>query len=237
MLKNADRIGQPLQMIQRELGEFEELLSQSLDREPRAITAPVVAARLAERREIMVGGLAPDHPAAGKVSPFAHRIEARLVVQQAAHRRRDRRVVTERHKHAAIPRQQLLGMPVGRRDDRFAAAERIAERAGGGLRFAQIGGDVDICRADELFQLLELDEAVVEGDVLRHARFLGQTLKAKPVGFAFRTQEVRMGRAQHDVDQIRMLPGDLRQRPDYVLDPLARGQQAEGQQHLLALDP
>ena len=64
MLKDADRIGQPLHMIQRELGELDGLLSQGLHREPRAMMMPVVAARLAERCEIMMGRLAPDHPAA-----------------------------------------------------------------------------------------------------------------------------------------------------------------------------
>ena len=237
MLKNADRIGQPLHMIECELRELEGLLSQGLDREPRAVMVPVVGPCLAERFEIMMRRLAPDHPAARKVSPFAHRIEARLVLQQSAHRGRDRRAVPERHEHTSIPGQQLLGMPVGRRDDRFATAERKTERAGGGLRLAEVGGDIDVRGADELLQLLELHEAVVEGDVLRHARFLSKTLQAQPVGFAFRAHQMRMGRAKHDVDQVRILPGDLRQRPDHVLDPLARGEQPEGQQHLLALDP
>ena len=80
-------------------------------------------------------------------------------------------------------------------------------------------------------------EAVVEGDVLPHPQLLGQTLQAEPVAFAFRAHEMRMGRPEHDIDQIRILPDDLGQRPDHVLDPLARGEQAEGQQHLLALDP
>ncbi len=128
-------------------------------------------------------------------------------------------------------------MPVGRRDDRFATAERITERAGGGLRFAEIRGDIDVRRADELFQLLDLHETVVEGDVLPHSQFLGKTLQAQPVGFAFCAHEVRMGCPKHDIDQIGMLPGDLRQRLNHVLDPFARGEQAEGQQHLLVLDP
>ncbi len=224
-------------MIEREIGQLEGLLSQGLDREPGPVVVPVVAARLPERCEIMMGRLAPDHPAACKVSPPAHRIEALLVVQQTAHRRRDGSTVAERHEHAAVPGQQLLGMPVGRRDDRIATTERITERAGGRLRFAEVGGDIDVRRADELLQLLDLHETVVEGDVRRHAQFLGKTLQAQPVGFAFRAHEVRMGCPKHEIDQIRMLPGDLGQRLNHVLDPLARGEQAEGQQHLLALDP
>ena len=94
MLKDADRIGEPLHVIQRELGELERLLSQGLDREPRAMVMPVVAARLAERGEVVVGDLAPDHLAAQQVGTFAHRIEARLVLQQTVHRRRDGRAVT-----------------------------------------------------------------------------------------------------------------------------------------------
>jgi hypothetical protein len=62
----------------------------------------------------------------------------------------------ERHEHATILDQQLLGVPIGRRDDRFATAERIAERAGGGLCFVEIGGDIDVRRADELLQLLKV---------------------------------------------------------------------------------
>jgi hypothetical protein len=45
-----------------------------------------------------------------------------------------------------------------------------------------------------------------------------------------------MGRPQHDIDQIWILSDDLGQRLDHVLDTLARGEQSEGQQHLLVLD-
>ena len=78
--------------------------------------------------------------------------------------------IAKRHQHAAAVGQQFLGVPVGRRDDRLAAAERVGQRAGGDLRRFKVRRDVDVGRADELDQLVQLDEPVVEDDVLADAQ-------------------------------------------------------------------
>ena len=46
---------------------------------------------------------------------------------------------------------------------------------------------------------------------------------------------LRMRRAEHDINHVRMLRENRRQRFDDVLDPFVRREQAEGQQHRLAL--
>ena len=47
---------------------------------------------------------------------------------------------------------------------------------------------------------------------------------------------VRMRGTDHDIDDVRVLRQDLRQRRDHVLDSLVGREQAEAQQHHLAFD-
>ena len=78
------------------------------------------------------------------------------------------------------------------------------------MKIATVGLDlaIDVRRADELLQLLKVlqNGCKRRRDVLPHSRFLRQTLQAEPIAFAFRAQEVRV-MVDHDIDQIRMLPG------------------------------
>ena len=128
-----------------------------------------------------------------------------LIVQEIGHGAGDALAVLEGHEDATVLGQQLFGMPVRRRNDRLAAAESIAERAGSRLFFDEIGGEIDVGSTDELFELLKPDEAVVKGDVLTHAQFFSKALQPQSVAFTLHAQQVRMGRTKHDVDEIRML--------------------------------
>ena len=143
-----------------------------------------------------------------------------FIAQQPDHFARDGPGIAERHEHAAILGEQLRRVPVRRRDHRLARAERIRQRAGGNLRFVQIGSEVQVGHANELLQLVQLDETIVEDDVLLDFVFLGQPFEAQPVGFPLFAQQVGMGGAQHDIDDIRELRENLRQRIEHVLDPL-----------------
>ena len=120
-------------------------------------------------------------------------------------------------------------MPVRRRDDRLAAAEGVGQRARGDLRRVQVGGDVDVGRPDELGQLVQLDEPVVEDDVPLDAELAGQALEAQPIALALLADQLRMGRAEDDVDEVRDLREDLGDGPEHVLDALVGREQAEGQ--------
>ena len=73
-----------------------------------------------------------------------------------------------------------------------------------------------------MLQFIELDEAVVEGDVLLHAQLRRQPLQFEAVELALGAQEVRVCHPENDVDQVWMLPGDLRQRAEHILEPYAR---------------
>lgn len=49
------------------------------------------------------------------------------------------------------------------------------------------------------------------------------------IGFAFMGDQMGVGSAQHDIECIGMRRSDRRHRLDHRLDPLVRGEQAEGQ--------
>ena len=113
----------------------------------------------------------------------------RIACRRVSSRKRSqisRARAAESPKGTSTPRpvgQQLLGVPVGRRDDGLAATERVGQRARGDLRGVQVGRDVDVGHADEFEQLVDLDEPVVEAHVLLDAQALGQPLQADPVPF------------------------------------------------------
>ena len=132
----------------------------------------------------MLGRLFPDHLAAGHVRPLAHGVASAFVAQQAADLARHRARIPERDEHAAAIGEQLLCMPIRRRNHGFAATERIGERARGDLRFVEIRRDVKVRGADELLQIFKFYEPVVEDDVLLEFVFFGKDLEGEPVGFA-----------------------------------------------------
>ncbi len=144
--------------------------------------------------------------------------------------------VAEGDEHAPVLVEQLLRMPVGGGDDRLAAAEGVGERARGRLGGVKIGGDIDVADAEEDLQLLLVDEAVVEADVPPDAEILRQPLEAEPVGLAVFPHQVRVGRAEDDVDQVGKFFDDGRDGAQHRLDPLVGREEPEGEEHVLALD-
>ncbi len=100
-------------------------------------------------------------------------------------RRRRWRRIGEGNENAALFGKQLLGVPVRRRDDRLARTERVGQRAGGDLRFVEVGREVDVGGAYELLEFLERDEPVVKNDLFRDAERLDKRFEPVPVFFAF----------------------------------------------------
>ena len=129
--------------------------------------------RPAKRLGIAVGDAAPHHVAAEQPGPLSHRVPPGVVVQEARDLAGNRRGIPKGHEHAAAVCQQFPSVPVGCRDHRLAAAERVGQCARGDLVLAEIGGDVDVGRTDEGEQLRHLDVAIVEDDVPRHAEVVG----------------------------------------------------------------
>lgn len=81
-------------------------------------------------------------------------------------------------------------------------------------------------------QLLLRGVAVLEAHVARNAARLGQRLQPLQVRLALTPQQVRMRRAQHDVEKIGEPFDQRRQAFDDGFDALVRREQAKRQQHL-----
>ena len=190
-----------------------------------------------ERVHVMVGDVAPDHLSAQHVGLLAHGVAARLIVEKRADFPSQGGRVTERHQHSPPVGQQLLGVPVRRGDDALAATKCIGQGPRGDLRGVEIRRDVDVGHADEFEQFVDLDEAVVEAYVGLDTQGLGQPLQADPVTLTLLSDQVGMGRPEHDVNEVGKFLEDRRHRAEHVLDPLVRGEQPERQRDVLALDP
>ncbi len=235
VLQQAGVVGHAPQMVEAQGRQLDRPPVERLDGK-RGCAVAAFGAGAAEALHVALGNLRPDHLAPEQVGPLAHGVALGVVVQQADHLLGQRRRVAERNQHAALVGQHLLGIPVGGGDDRLARADGVGQRAGGDLARVQVGGDVEVGRADELGQLLDADEAVVENDLALDALLLGQPLQRQAVALAVMAQDVGVGRAEDDVDDFGMLLQNGRQGFDDRFDALVGRQQAERQQHRLALD-
>ena len=90
-----------------------------------------------------------------------------------------------------------------------------------------VRSDIDVRRANELNHLLGTDKAVVEDHLRFHADFLRQSLQVRAIVIAFAAENVRMGRACDDVDDILVLRQNVGQRLNHIFDSLVRREQAE----------
>src|SRR5271170_5860728 len=70
------------------------------------------------------------------------------------------------HEDAAAVSQQFLGMPIWRRDDRFAQPKTVGQRARCHLGFVKIRRDVDIAHRDEVEQRRLIDKPVEKSDMI-----------------------------------------------------------------------
>ena len=90
-------------------------------------------------------------------------------------------------------RQQLLGVPVRRRDHCLAVAQRVGERARDDLGGVQVGRHVQIGGPQELAQLFQGHEAIVEHDVVGDAELARPHLKVEAVLLSLLALDVRDG--------------------------------------------
>src|SRR4051812_5029142 len=111
-----------------------------------------------------MGDVAPDHLPAMQVSLFPKAMAAAFVAQKSADFLGNCLGITKRHENAATVRQQLLRVPVGSRNHRFAATESISEGAGGDLRLVEVRRHVNVGGRQEFLEFAQFHEAVIKDD-------------------------------------------------------------------------
>src|SRR5271170_1505590 len=111
----------------------------------------------------------PNHRAAAGVSKLTHRISSRMVSKQSRDFGTDFLGIVKWHQNAAALRQQLLGMPIWRRDDRFTQPKTVGQRARCHLGFVKIRRDVNIAHRDEVEQRRLIDKPVEKNDMILNA--------------------------------------------------------------------
>ena len=111
-------------------------------------------------------------------------------------------------------------MPVRCRDDRFAGAKGISQRARRYLRLIKLRSNVEVRAADELLQWFQRHVAIVKNNVPADTPLLDEALQLFPVSLPFPRQQVRMRGTQDDIDDVRVPFEDCRKRFDDMLDAL-----------------
>ena len=140
----------------------------------------------------------------------------------------------KRDNHASLLREQFLGVPVGRGDNCLAGSKRDGQRAGDNLRLLPVGSDVNIGRAHVLDKFFSTDKAIVQNQVGRNTKLLGQRLQLFAVALAFAPPDMGMRHSGDDIHHIRMPRQNRRQRPNHVFNALVWREQAECKQNGLA---
>src|SRR5712692_2934518 len=119
--------------------------------------------------------------------------------------------IAEWHQHASFFGKHLFSIPVGRRDNCLAGAQRVGERAGSDLRSVKIRSNINVRRADELDEFLQTDKSVVEDHLTLDAFLMSQPFYVQPIPFTVALDHMRMGCAKNDVNDIRMPGQNVRQ--------------------------
>ena len=137
--------------------------------------------------------------------------------------------VPKGHQNTAVFRQQFRGMPIRGRNHGLTGAKRVSQRARRDLRLVKVGRNIEVRRANEFFQFLEFDEAVVENDVLLDLVLFGQDFQAETIGLPALLQLVGMRRSQDDINNVREFRQNLRKSVQDMLNSLVGRKQPERQ--------
>ena len=111
---------------------------------------------------------------------------------------------------ADIVGKKFAGMNEGGRDNCPAERDRIRERPRGNLIQVGIGREIDIAKFDLVEQLLDIQKAIVPGNIIGHAEALGQLFQSLPIGLAFGRDECGMCRADDAIQDVGILRGNGR---------------------------
>jgi hypothetical protein len=95
------------------------------------------------------------------------------------------------------------------------------------LGLVEVGGDVDVRRADVFAQFGVRDVAIDEKDIAVDAEAAREALELQAVILAALAQQVRMGGAEDNIDEARVGFDDFRQCLDDMLDALVGREQSK----------
>ena len=136
-------------------------------------------------------------------------------------------MIVEREQAAAAAREQLLRVPIRRRNHGCARAHRVGKRAARHLRLVEIGTDEDVRREQIAVQLLVGDELAAKRHVVADAELLGLALEHRSIRLAFAPNDDRMRGADDEVHDVREPANHGGQRSDHRLDAFVAAEQPE----------
>ena len=208
MLDDAGVVGHAQQMVEAQLRQA------ARPRRHQAVNPPRRTQALFRQAQVLRADARPGECARVLVALPPDPGELRGRGQQRDDPRAQGGAVGEREQKAAAVREQLLGVPVGRRHHRRARAHGVGERAARDLRFVEVRADEDVGRLQVAAQLLGGDVLIAKHDVIANAERLRLAFERGPIGLAVLADDRRVRRARR-----RSRPDPGRPRPP----PGARG--------------
>ncbi len=180
VLEKARIVGEPNQMVQGRLGDFDGGYALGDHHGP---SAGQVNGQMdfVEQPPIGLADLRPGSRPPVIISLSPQRVEQRVALENTDDGLREPVGIGERDENSAVFGQQLGCCPVGRRDDCLARPDGEGQRAAGQLLAVEIGRDVDVGGTEKVVQLLVIDESIMENHVVLKIKVLDGLLQAKAV--------------------------------------------------------
>jgi hypothetical protein len=138
------------------------------------------------------------------------------------------------NQHASFVRQQFLGVPVRCGDNGLAGSQRDGQRAGDNLRLLPVGRDVNVGRAYMLHKFFRTHKAVVQNQLRRNTKLLGQRLQLFAIALAFAPPDMGMRYAGNDIRPRSDAAPELQAALESHFQCPCLERAAEGQQNGLA---
>ena len=143
----------------------------------------------------------------------------------------------EGHEAARAVAQQILRVSIGRGHGRLSRRDRERERARHDLVAVPVRGAEHVGRREQAREIVEVEEAVEEDDVVLEVELAHEPLQALPILLAFGPHDLGMGAPRDHIRHVRHQVADPRHCLERDLDPLARREQAERRDDGTTVDP
>ena len=147
-------------------------------------------------------------------------VPPQMIGQQRRNLAADCNRVTKRHEDSTPIGKQLSCVPVWSGDYRLSNTEAVRQRARCHLSFVEIRCYVNVAQRDEIDEGRLVDKLIEKQDVIRYAELHGARLQASSVGLPFLSYEIRVRRAEHDIQCVGTTPQNGGHGLEYRLDAL-----------------